>query len=99
MLTDRRIRTLPYSDINRCYFSKTAGNAVKTATQSLVDAAKEAIEDDAAVNVEIPGSMVQSIAQEMQAMEVILAKERELKAAQNRLLELRKKKYQQQSNR
>jgi len=63
----------------------------------LVDSAKEAAFDDAVeVNVEISGSVVQSIAQEMQAMEEILAKERELKKAQERLLQLRKQKYQQQ---
>ena len=63
----------------------------------LVESAKEAAFDDAVeVNVEISGSMVQNIAQEMQAMEEILAKERELKKAQERLLQLRKKKYEQQ---
>ena len=62
----------------------------------LVDSAKEAaLEDAVEVNVEISGSMVQNIAQEMQAMEEILAKERELKEAQERLLKLRKKKYEQ----
>ena len=65
----------------------------------LVDSAKEAAFDDAVeVNVQISGSVVQSIAQEMQAMEEILAKERELKKAQERLLQLRKQKYQQQQS-
>ena len=41
---------------------KTAGNAVKQATQMLVDSAKEAAFDDAEEeSVVIPGGMVQSI--------------------------------------
>lgn len=75
---------------------KVAGNAVNKATQMLVDSAKEAaFQDQEEEEVQLKGGVVGSIAQEMQAMEIILAKEKELKDAQARLMHIRKKKYQQ----
>ena len=60
----------------------------------LVESAKTAaFEPDEEVEVDLKPGLVQSYAQEVQAMEIILAKEKELKDAQERLKNIRKKKY------
>ena len=76
---------------------QTAGNAVKKAAQSLVDSAKESAafqEPDAEEFPVSSGGLVGSIRDEMEAMEKILAKEKELKEAQAKLKRLREQKYQ-----
>ena len=80
--------------MKRLFYVKTAGHAVNKATNMLVESAKEAAFEAAEeVNVELSGGMVKSIAQEMIAMEEILAKEKELRDAQERLMKIRKMKY------
>ena len=78
-----------------CIFFKTAGSAVKKAAQSLVESAKEAAfqEAEEEEHVSTSGGLVGSIRDEMEAMEKILAKEKELKEAQEKLKKLRAKKY------
>lgn len=90
---------LLYRDALTFVYVQTAGNAVKKAAQSLVNSAKEAAAFQEPENEEFPvssgGGLVGTIRDEMEAMEKILAKEKELKEAQAKLKRLREKKYQQ----
>lgn len=79
---------------------KVAGNAVNKATEMLVASAKEAaFQEPEEEEVQLKRGVVGSAAQEMQAMAHILEKEKELKEAQARLMNIRKKKYQQPDRR
>lgn len=73
---------------------QTAGNAVKKATDALVKAAKQAkdvvVEEE---NLTINKRMVGGIAQELQAQEEILRKEKELEKARLNLAKIRKGRY------
>uniref|UniRef100_A0A0K0EJV8 FERM domain-containing protein n=1 Tax=Strongyloides stercoralis TaxID=6248 RepID=A0A0K0EJV8_STRER len=71
---------------------QTAGLAVKTATEHLVNAAKQSItEDDTALI--ISQNMVKGISQVMDAQEIVLRKERELQEARQNLATLNKQRY------
>ncbi|UYV64796.1 TLN1 [Cordylochernes scorpioides] len=72
---------------------QAAGNAVKKATDNLVRAAQQAIEQDEERSLVINKRMVGGIAQEIIAREEILRKERELEEAREKLLALRRAKY------
>ncbi|XP_071942853.1 talin-1-like isoform X3 [Antedon mediterranea] len=73
---------------------QTAGNAVKRASDNLVKAAQQASqwEEEQAV-VTLPSAVVNNIAIEMDAMEAILRKEKELEEARRKLEVIRKAKY------
>ena len=77
-----------------CACLQEAGNHVKHAAEGLVKAAQQAADDEAA-NVDIHRSTKATgrIAQELEAQEAILRKERELEDARNQLMRLRKLKY------
>merc|ERR1719422_1151509 len=70
-----------------------AGNAVKRATEALVRAAQQAKQQDEEASLTIDKRKVGGIAQELQAQEEILRKEKELEAARNRLMNIRKERY------
>lgn len=72
---------------------QAAGNAVKQATESLVRAARQHIEQTQEFQLVINKRMVGGIAQEIVAREEILRKERELEEAREKLAQLRKAKY------
>ncbi|EDV28944.1 uncharacterized protein TRIADDRAFT_19795, partial [Trichoplax adhaerens] len=76
---------------------QAAGNAVKKATDSLVKAAKVARgdrnSDPIGQPVIVNKKLVGSLAQEIEAQEAILKKERELEEAKKRLAAIRKAKY------
>ncbi|XP_039255853.1 talin-2-like isoform X8 [Styela clava] len=77
-----------------------AGNAVKHASEDLVNAAREASSFEETVNSEvvIDSRRVGGIAQEMMAQEEILRKERELNAAREKLAQIRRMRYKDQSD-
>ncbi|XP_014674038.1 PREDICTED: talin-2-like [Priapulus caudatus] len=72
---------------------QTAGNAVKKASDLLVQAAQETQEWETDRYILINKRLVGGIAQEISAQEEILRKERELEEARYRLLAIRKAKY------
>ncbi|XP_033109397.1 talin-1-like isoform X3 [Anneissia japonica] len=73
---------------------QTAGNAVKRASDNLVKAAQQASQwAEEQETVSIPSAVVGNIAIEMDAMEAILRKEKELETARRKLEEIRKLKY------
>lgn len=72
---------------------QAAGNAVKQATESLVRAARQSVEQTEEFQLVINKRMVGGIAQEIVAREAILRKERELENAREKLAQLRKAKY------
>ncbi|KHJ45469.1 I/LWEQ domain protein [Trichuris suis] len=72
---------------------QAAGNAVKTATEHLVRAAKQAIEIEDERTLIISQRMVSGIAQVLDAQEEVLRKERELEEARVKLAAIRKAKY------
>eukprot|EP00117_Sycon_ciliatum_P001215 scpid5059/ scgid6971/ Talin-1 len=86
------VKADPNSDSSRRL--QEAGNHVKHAAEGLVKAAQQAADDEAA-NVDIHRSTKATgrIAQELEAQEAILRKERELEDARNQLMRLRKLKY------
>lgn len=72
---------------------QVAGNAVKQATDHLVRAAQQSIEQEQEFRLVINRRMVGGIAQEIVAREEILRKERELEEAREKLAQLRRAKY------
>lgn len=72
---------------------QVAGNAVKQATDNLVRAAQQSIEQEQEFRLVINRRMVGGIAQEIVAREEILRKERELEEAREKLAQLRRAKY------
>jgi talin len=70
-----------------------AGYAVKKASESLVAAAKQQADADDEREVSVNRAMVGGIAQEIEAQEAILRKERELEEAKKQLSKIRKAKY------
>ncbi|XP_070547100.1 talin-1-like isoform X3 [Ptychodera flava] len=73
---------------------QAAGNAVKRASDNLVRAAQQASEwEEERLGVELSKRMVGSIAQEIQAQEIILMKEKELEVARKQLAAIRQAKY------
>jgi len=72
---------------------QAAGNAVKKATDNLVRAAQQAIEQDEEQSLIVVKKRVPGIAQEILAREEILKKEKELTDAREKLAALRKAKY------
>ena len=72
---------------------QTAGNAVKKATDNLVRAAQQAIEQEEEQNLIISKRRVQGITQEIVAREEILKKERELVEAREKLAAINRAKY------
>jgi talin len=84
------------SDINSTAKQRlqSAGHAVKVATEHLVAAARQAVPQDDRTLV-ISQQMVSSIAQVMDAQEIVIRKERELYEARNRLAQINKSKYRQ----
>ncbi|KRZ04679.1 Talin-1 [Trichinella zimbabwensis] len=72
---------------------QAAGNAVKTATEHLVRAARQAIEIEDERTLIISQRMVSGIAQVLDAQEEVLRKERELEEARVKLAAIRKAKY------
>lgn len=82
------------SDINSTAKQRlqSAGHAVKVATEHLVAAARQAVPQDDRSLV-ISQRMVSSIAQVMDAQEIVIRKERELYEARNRLAQINKSRY------
>ncbi|XP_018673450.2 talin-2 isoform X2 [Ciona intestinalis] len=74
-----------------------AGNAVKHASEDLVKAASESANSDDEVEVVINSRLVGGIAQEMMAQEEILRKERELQSARQKLAQIRRMRYKDDS--
>ncbi|XP_076808289.1 talin-2-like isoform X3 [Clavelina lepadiformis] len=74
-----------------------AGNAVKHASEDLVKAASESTHSDEEVEVVINARLVGGIAQEMMAQEEILRKERELQSARQKLAQIRRMRYKDDS--
>uniref|UniRef100_A0A5S6Q7X7 FERM domain-containing protein n=1 Tax=Trichuris muris TaxID=70415 RepID=A0A5S6Q7X7_TRIMR len=72
---------------------QAAGNAVKTATEHLMRAARQAIEIEDERTLIISQRMVSGIAQVLDAQEEVLRKERELEEARVKLAAIRKAKY------
>lgn len=72
---------------------QNAGNAVKKATDNLVRAAQQAIDQDEEQNLVISKRRVQGITQEIVAREEILRKERELVEARERLAAINRARY------
>lgn len=72
---------------------QAAGNAVKKATDNLVRAAQQAIEQEDEQNLIISTRRVQGITQEIVAREAILKKERELAEAREKLAAINRAKY------
>ncbi|CAN7981389.1 unnamed protein product, partial [Ixodes pacificus] len=72
---------------------QVAGNAVKQATDHLVRAAQQSIEQEQEFRLVVNRRMVGGIAQEIVAREEILRKERELEEAREKLAQLRRAKY------
>uniref|UniRef100_A0A0N5BME0 FERM domain-containing protein n=1 Tax=Strongyloides papillosus TaxID=174720 RepID=A0A0N5BME0_STREA len=71
---------------------QTAGLAVKTATEHLVNAAKQSITQDDTALI-ISQHMVKGISQVMDAQEIVLRKEKELQEARQNLATLNKQRY------
>ncbi|CAG5121597.1 unnamed protein product, partial [Candidula unifasciata] len=73
---------------------QSAGNAVKRATELLVKAAQQAKDyNDDESSLTVDRRMVGGIAQELQAQEEILRKEKELNDARKKLMRLRQERY------
>ncbi|KAL3090978.1 hypothetical protein niasHS_007353 [Heterodera schachtii] len=72
---------------------QSAGHAVKTATEHLVNAARQAITQEDCRGLVISEKIVTGITQMMDAHEEVLRKERELKEARNRLAQLNRSRY------
>uniref|UniRef100_A0A2C9KA86 I/LWEQ domain-containing protein n=1 Tax=Biomphalaria glabrata TaxID=6526 RepID=A0A2C9KA86_BIOGL len=73
---------------------QAAGNAVKRATEALVKAAQQAKDhNDDDTSLTVNKRMVGGIAQEIQAQEEILRKEKELIDARKRLMKIRQDRY------
>ncbi|XP_050426886.1 talin-1-like isoform X2 [Adelges cooleyi] len=70
-----------------------AGNAVKRATDNLVKAAQQAIQNDEERSLVLSKKMVGGIAQEINARSEVLRIERELEEARQRLVVIRQAKY------
>ncbi|XP_041355718.1 talin-1-like [Gigantopelta aegis] len=70
-----------------------AGNAVKRATEALVQAAQQSKEHETDDSLMINKRMVGGIAQEIMAQEEILRKERELDVARRKLEKIRRERY------
>ncbi|CAJ0573825.1 unnamed protein product, partial [Mesorhabditis spiculigera] len=75
---------------------QTAGHAVKTATERLVNAARHAAAAEDERHFVISEKLVSGIAQVMDAQEEVLRKERELEAARVKLAEMNKARYKHQ---
>lgn len=72
---------------------QSAGMAVKTATEHLVNAAKQAITEEEKRTLVISDRMVNGIAQVMDAKISVLTKEKELEEARTRLAQLNRSRY------
>ncbi|XP_060074093.1 talin-1-like isoform X2 [Ylistrum balloti] len=72
---------------------QAAGNAVKRATDALVKQAQQSKDAEEGTQLTINKRMVGGIAQELQAQEEILRKEKELQMARQKLAGIRKAKY------
>lgn len=72
---------------------QAAGNAVKKATDNLVRAAQDAIENEEERSIEVNRKLVGGMAQEIDARTKVLEMERELIEARERLSAIRKAKY------
>ncbi|XP_021356551.1 talin-1-like isoform X2 [Mizuhopecten yessoensis] len=72
---------------------QAAGNAVKRATDALVKQAQQSKDTEEGTQLTINKRMVGGIAQELQAQEEILRKEKELQMARQKLAGIRKAKY------
>ncbi|CAJ0956652.1 unnamed protein product, partial [Mesorhabditis belari] len=75
---------------------QSAGHAVKTATERLVRAARQAATAEDERHYAIAEGMVSGIAQVMDAQEEVLRKERELQSARVKLAEMNKARYRNQ---
>lgn len=74
-------------------FVKAAGNAVKRATDNLVRAAQQAIQQEEERSLVLNRRMVGGIAQEINARTEVLRIERQLEEARGRLTAIRQAKY------
>ncbi|XP_046398722.1 talin-1 isoform X1 [Ischnura elegans] len=72
---------------------QAAGNAVKRATDNLVRAAQQALQQEEERSLVLNRRMVGGIAQEINARSEVLRKERELEEARGRLTAIRQAKY------
>ena len=70
-----------------------AGSAVKKAADKLVESARTALEEAQDTDVSLDERPVQSMRQEIEAVEAVLKQERELEAAKRNLAKLRATKY------
>ncbi|EGD80615.1 Tln1 protein [Salpingoeca rosetta] len=70
-----------------------AGSAVKKAADHLVESAKTALEEAQEADMSLDERPVQSMRQEIEAVEAVLKQERELEAAKRNLAKLRATKY------
>lgn len=74
-------------------FVQAAGNAVKRATDNLVRAAQQAIQQEEERSLVLNRRMVGGIAQEINARSEVLRIERQLEEARGRLTAIRQAKY------
>lgn len=90
-----KVKSDPNSESGRRL--QTAGNAVIKSTDNLVRAAQKAIDLEEEHILKINTSMVDGMAQEINAQSDILKMERQLEEARNRLVAIRQAKYRQRA--
>nr|CAD7594785.1 unnamed protein product [Timema genevievae] len=79
--------------VHACLNEQSAGNAVKRATDNLVRAAQQAIQQEEERSLVLNRRMVGGIAQEINARSEVLRIERQLEEARGRLTAIRQAKY------
>lgn len=88
-----RVKSDPNSESGRRL--QAAGNAVIKSTDNLVRAAQQALDMEEEHTLRINTSMVDGMAQEINARSEVLKRERELELARNKLTAIRQAKYKQ----
>lgn len=88
-----RVKSDPNSESGRRL--QAAGNAVIKSTDNLVRAAQQALDMEEEHTLRINTSMVDGMAQEINARSEVLKRERELEQARNKLTAIRQAKYKQ----
>lgn len=91
-----RVKSDPNSESGRRL--QAAGNAVIKSTDNLVRAAQKALDMEEEHTLRINTSMVDGMAQEINARSEVLKRERELESARNKLTAIRQLKYKQRVN-
>jgi len=93
LLVACKVKASPDSDATRRL--QAAGNAVKRATDNLVKAAQQALDQEEERQLVLNKKMVGSMAQEIDARSKVLEIERQLAEARSKLVAIRKAKYQE----